>query len=149
MGVVMKAFDVKDINNQENTMKKSKQEAFGFHYGYKFDDASHSFIFLREYISLSYCYMTFAINYKMQQLEDYDNKDYLFDQEMYNFLIDKKTFLHDKKLIKNSHYLLYILKNFESIDQLLTEQIQYYYKDINPETEKEEIYSPLHIAVRA
>lgn len=35
---------------------------------------------------------------------------------MYNFLIDKKTFLHDKKLIKNSNYLLYILKNFVKID---------------------------------
>ena len=102
--------------------------------------------------------MTFAINYKMQKMEDYDNKDYLFDQEMYNFIIDKKTFLLDKKLIKNSHYLMYILKNFESIDQLLTEQLQYYYKekvldenggvkeDANG-VEIEKIVSPLHIAV--
>lgn len=110
-------------------MKKSKQEAFGFHYGYKFDDLSHSFIFLREYISLSYCYMTFAINHKMAKLEDFNNKDYLFDQEMYNFIIDKKTFLHDKKLIKNSHHLMYILKNFMSIDPILIEQIQYFYRD--------------------
>lgn len=56
-------------------------------------------------------------------MEDYENKDYLFDQEMYNFIIDKKTFLLDKKLIKNSHYLMYILKNFLTIDQILTEQI--------------------------
>jgi hypothetical protein len=42
---------------------------------------------------------------------------------MYNFIIDKKTFLHDRKLIKNSHYLMYILKNFMDIDPLLIEQI--------------------------
>lgn len=40
------------------------EDAFGFHQGYKFDGNTHSWIFLREYISLSYSYMTFAINYK-------------------------------------------------------------------------------------
>ena len=112
----MKCFDVKDINEQEDTMKQSKQENFGFHVGYKFDDISHSFIFLREYISLSYCYMTFAINYKMQKLDNYQNEDYVFDQEMYDFIINKRTFLHDKKLISDSQYLNYILKNFMNLD---------------------------------
>lgn len=64
MGVMMKCYDVQEINESQIRMDKGREDAFGFHYGYKFDGKNHSWIFLREYISLSYSYMTFAINYK-------------------------------------------------------------------------------------
>ena len=60
----MKCYDVLRINEQESKQDKFMEDAFGFHQGYKFDGESHSWIFLREFISLSYSYMTFAINYK-------------------------------------------------------------------------------------
>lgn len=105
----MKCFDVKEINDSQIKMDKIQQNAFGFHYGYKFDADEHSWIFLREYISLSYSYMTFAINYKIQKLNTYRHNEYIFDKEQYDYIINKRTFLHDEELVDNSVKLQYIL----------------------------------------
>jgi len=147
MGVTLKCYDVEKINeNEAEYFQRLKDDTFGFHKGHKFDSEGHSWIFLREYITLSYSYMTFAINAKMQQLSSFKNEDFLFDKEQYNFIISKSTFLHDEDLINNPVQLLYILKNFEELDPVLLDQIQYYYTKEDEDSGKVKRVTPLHIA---
>ena len=54
--------------------------------------------------------------------------DYLFDREQYDYIIERKTALtSDESLYTDHDKLAYILKNFEAIDPVLLEQIQYYH----------------------
>lgn len=51
-------------------------------------------MFLRDYISLSYSYMTFVIKKKFDDAEvDYTSDNFLFDLEQYNYLIGGRTAL--------------------------------------------------------
>ena len=65
------------------------------------------------------------MNKKMQELDSYENEDYLFDQEQYNYVMGKKTALHDETLMNNSEMLAFVLKNFSETNPLLLEQLQY------------------------
>jgi hypothetical protein len=58
-GVKLKCFDVQPFNDQYEGI--SKTQVIGSDYGHRFDDKQHSWIFLSEYISISYSYMTFVI----------------------------------------------------------------------------------------
>ena len=66
-GVPLLCYDVENINAEE-----SKQPKFGYHYGHRFDGEEHSWLYLKEYIALSYSYMTFVIKNKIHgEDEDY------------------------------------------------------------------------------
>ena len=65
------------------------------HQGHKFDTEGHGWILSHGYLCLSYSYMTFVMNRKMQTLDSFVNDDYLFDEEQYNYVMAKKTALHD------------------------------------------------------
>lgn len=71
--------------------------------------------------------MTFVMNQKIQGLENYENQDYMFDPEQYNYVMGKKTALHDESLINDSEKLAFVLKNFQKQNPLLLEQLQYQY----------------------
>ena len=103
-------YDVANIN-----IEGAKLPKFGYHYGYRFDGDEHSWLYLNEYISLSYSYMTFVIKNKIHgEDEDYQQQDYLFDLEQYNYVINRRTALTDGKIVQEDHELLaFILKNFE------------------------------------
>lgn len=73
------------------------RKAFGNHFGMKFDGETHSTILTDGVINLSYSYLTFL----MQTVDDIDNEDFVFDVEEYNYLINKRTALHDADLIKD------------------------------------------------
>lgn len=61
-GVKLKCFDVQPFNDQyEALIHKNKTQVIGSDYGHRFDDKQHSWIFLSEYINISYSYMTFVI----------------------------------------------------------------------------------------
>jgi len=121
-----------------NKRKRLEQE-FGAHRGYRFDNEGHEWIYLRDYISLSYSYMTFVIKNKIQEESDtYLQDDYLFDLEQYNYIINRKTALTDGKVTADHDKLQYILKKFEETDPVLLEQIQYYHTEGQDAQEQEE-----------
>ena len=100
---------------------------FGFHVGHKFDADNHSWAFLRDYINLSFSYMTFVIKKKLDEDNDYLKEDFLFDKEQYNYLIAKRTAFTDTlSNVADHDKLLHILKNFQDLDPIMLEQLQYY-----------------------
>jgi len=60
-------------------------------------------------INLSYSYMTFVMH-ERKKVKNY--KDYLFDIEQFNYIVNKRTALHDQDLVENTNKLEFILKNF-------------------------------------
>lgn len=126
-GTSMKCYDVKEQYELEQAyLKKTKNDSFGPHMGYKFDDEDHNWIYLKEQLCLSFSYMTFAINAQMERLQTYQHEDFMFDKEQYNFILCGKSCLLDERLINNSQKLQYVLKNFRDIDPQLLGQLQYY-----------------------
>lgn len=84
MGINMTCFDVERINQEDAEAKalKKKNLKFGYQYGHRFDHEGHSWVFLRDYISLSYSYMTFVIKKRFDDDEvDYTSEDFVFDLE--------------------------------------------------------------------
>ena len=114
-GVALTCYDVRNVNRQSKEEVK-KTQLFGYHYGNRFDYQGHSWLYLRDYISISYSYMTFVIKRKIHDEDnDFQQDDYQFDIEQYNYMVNCKTALtDDDNLIKeNTELLDYILKNFE------------------------------------
>lgn len=65
------------------------------------DDITHNFIIFRNYINLSFSYMTFVIKENFDKL-GYIMDDYLFDPEGYDFIFKKNTIFTGGNLsIKN------------------------------------------------
>lgn len=95
-------------------------------------------------INLSYSYMTFVMQ-EHKKVKTYE--DYLFDQEQFNYIIDKRTALHDADFVQDSGKLQFLLKNFEEIDPDLNKLLLYYYQDTDNEVKNTDIVTPLHIAV--
>lgn len=89
----------------------------------KFDGQTHSMILTDGVINLSYSYLTFL----MQTVDDQDNEEFVFDVEEYNYLINKKTALHDPELIQDFSTLKYVIENLEKLDIQLLEQLQYFF----------------------
>ena len=111
---------------------------FDFPKGIRMDDETHNFIIFRNYISMSFSYMTFVIKENFDQ-QGFIMEDYLFDPEGYDFIFKKNTIFTEGTLaMKNFDKLKFILKNYEEIDPILLEQL--FYKNEFGET-------PLHLAV--
>ena len=67
-GVALLCYNVENIN-QEGAVKP---KFAGYHYGHRFDGDEHSWLYLNEFIALSYSYMTFVIKNKIHgEDEDY------------------------------------------------------------------------------
>ena len=66
------------------------------------------------------------------------NDDFLFDAEQYNYMIDRRNALANRDLINNPMKLLYVLKKFYEIDEILLDQLQYYYLTTEKEMMQEE-----------
>ena len=94
MGCVIKSFNL-ELPQVKQLKKDDKQKllrkSFSNHFGLKFDGDTHSLILTHGVINLSYSYMTFM----MQSVDDIAEEDFVFDVEEYNYLINKKTALHD------------------------------------------------------
>lgn len=118
-GVRLTCFDVEKINRYDKGSGK-----FGFHVGHKFDAENHSWAYLRDYISLSFSYMTFVIKKKLDDDNDYLKEDFLFDKEQYNYIISKRTAFTDTlSNVADHDKLLFILKHFQDIDPVMLEQL--------------------------
>ena len=131
-GIRLKCYDVKEINEEmmnKNETKTKITKAFDTYQGHKFDAKGHSWLYLQGFISLSYSYMTFVMNRKLDEkgrkYNEWDNK--LFDVEKYNYLINRRSPLSTDTLINNYNKLSYVLKMFEKTDPVLLDMLQYYY----------------------
>ena len=73
--------------------------------------------------------MTLVIRDKMQTSDlSHLDENYLFDQEQFNFIINRRTcFTCDQFVGNNYEKLQYVLKSLEAIDPVLLEQLNYYY----------------------
>lgn len=79
---------------------------------------------LREYISLSFCYMTFVIGAKIER-NDSKEKTY-FDVEPYNYIFNRSTsFLDGDFVKKNYKQLKRVLKHYKQIDIDLLDLLTY------------------------
>ena len=94
---------------------------FGFGNGYRVDSEMHNFILMRNYINLSFSYMTFVIK------ENYDkggyiSEDFLFDPEGYDYVLQRNTVFTEGTLVTQDYDKLnFILKSYEALDPVLLE----------------------------
>ena len=76
-----------------------KKARFEFPYGHRMDPVTHNWLIFRNYINLSFSYMTFVIKANFDT--GYLKEDYVFDLEGYDFLLDRETiFASDPSLVK-------------------------------------------------
>lgn len=134
-GVRMNCFEVGELNEMHHGKKSLQNIKFGYHKGHRFDAKHHEWLYMRDYLCLSYSYMTFVMKYKFQlddSGEDQSYNEVKFDQEMYNYILKNQTaFTEDPELMLDHEKLGSILKSLEAIDISYIEQIQYYYESTN------------------
>ena len=133
----MKCFQMKVTDFDTENVKKE----FTFHYGHRMEEEGFNYLIMRNYINLSYSYMTFVIK-EIFDKHGYVMDNYLFDLEGYDFILDKETlFTKDETLVtQDFEKLQFILKNYESIDHNLIESLHF----MNCENRL-----PLHISVKS
>ena len=116
-------------------------KGFSFMYGHRVDD-SHNWIIFRNYINLSFSYMTFVIK------ENFDDRgyvmdDFLFDVEGYDYILNHTTvFTEANGNLVTRHYekLNFILKSYEELDPVLLESLNY---------SNDKNLTPLHLALKS
>ena len=128
--MIVKDFDIENVNKE-----------FTFHYGHRIEEEGFNYLIMRNYINLSYSYMTFVIK-EFFDKQGYIMDNYLFDLEGYDFILDRETlFTEDETLVtQDFEKLQFILKNYEQIDPILIESLHFM-------NDKREL--PLHISVKS
>lgn len=93
--------------------------------------------------------MCFVIQEELSKGNSFQNDDFIFDADQYNYLINKRVALSNKSLINNPQQLEYVLQQFEEIDPIFLDQLQYFYtvsKEKEGKTIEKKI-TVLHIAL--
>ena len=123
-------FDVENVSKE-----------FSFQYGHRVEESGYNYMIMRNYINLSFSYMTFVIK-ELFDSSGYVMDNYLFDLEGYDFILDKQTiFTQDHQLVTQDYEKLqFILKNYEQIDPILIESLHFANSDKK---------LPLHISVKS
>lgn len=122
--VKLKSYDV-ELANSADFLK------FPLTQGYRFDYQDHNWILFAEYISMSFCFMTFVIRDKHSDGLNLD--DYPFDIEQCNFNINRRTVLTCDNLVSaDQETLSQLLKEMEKVDFDLLDQLLYYYEEEIP-----------------
>ena len=90
--------------------------------GHRFDSKNHEWVYMKDFLSLSFSYMTFVLKKKLDEEDWLSKPDISFDKEMYNYILKRQTsFTEDLKLMLDHEKLASILKNLEAIDKGLIE----------------------------
>ena len=98
---------------------------FKLNYGHRVDTQSHNFVVFRNWINLSFSYMTFVIK-DFVDTHGYLNDDYSFDLEGNDFILERSSIFTSGDLVKHNYEkLAYILKNYLQNDVLLLESLHY------------------------
>ena len=114
---------IKCYNFRVNEFNKSVIADFGV--GNRIEAKTHNWLIFRNFINLSFSYMTFVIKENFDS--GYIKNDFLFDLEGYDFIYDRESmFTSDHNLVTlNYEKLLYILQHYESQDPILLEMLHY------------------------
>ena len=76
------------------------------------EEKSNNFILFRNFINLSFSYMTFVIKENFDK-HGFIMKDYKFDLEGYDFIINKSTIFCEGTLAsREKEKLIFILENY-------------------------------------
>jgi len=75
--------------------------------GHRFDRTNHNWIIMKQYLCLSFSYMTFVIQSQIEQIETQDLEDepllnMAFDIEAFNYILDRDSNLINGKIAKQS-----------------------------------------------
>jgi len=97
----VKVFETKE--NMESILKRDSHKQFPLCKGHRFDNDGHNWILLREYLGLSFSYMTFVIKAKIESEELVINKKVNFDFEPYNYILNRSTCFLKKDFIENDY----------------------------------------------
>jgi hypothetical protein len=75
--------------------------------------------------------MTFVIRGRGQKESgSYLDEDYIFDQEEYDFIINRKTCFTCDSFVGNDYEkLLFVLKKMNETNPILLQQLHYYYEE--------------------
>lgn len=115
--------------------------SFGFMYGHRVAFDTHNYIIFRNYMNLSFSYMTFVIKDNFDKC-GFIRHDYQFDIEGYDYILKKKNLFFEGDLVKSQYEKLnFIMKNYYDLDPILLESLQYK----NEQSGK----IPLHLALEA
>ena len=86
---------------------------------------THNWVIFRNFINLSFSYMTFVIKDNFDKL-GYVVNDYVFDVEGYDYILNKNNIFTEGSLVSQQYEKLsFILKNYQEIDPNLLEQLHY------------------------
>ena len=86
------------LKSYKMDVKEFEEPQFKFGNGYRVDDEMHNFILMRNFINLSFSYMTFVIKDNFDQ-GGYISNDFLFDSEGYDFVLGKNTLFTEGTLV--------------------------------------------------
>ena len=121
-------------------MFDTENTLFSFPFGYRIEPKTHNWVIFRNFINLSFSYMTFVIKEHTEKNKFTKQKN-IFDLEGYDFVLNHKTiFTDEKKTLVQEDFdkLSYILKNYSEICPLLLESLHY-------PNEQDEL--PIHISI--
>ena len=122
-------------------------------YGHRVEVQSHNFVIFRNFINLSFSYMTFVIKEKFERSTSQNS---IFDLEGLNFIIERNTVFTSGNLAQQQYEKLqFILKNYLLKDIKLLESLYYRKPSLNYlqmqttdfKTSKCNYMTPLHIAI--
>jgi hypothetical protein len=115
--VALVCYDVSKIND----VSRAKENTyFEYYKGHRVDDVNHNWILFNEYLSLSFSFMTFVIRGRSQSSSTHITDDYYFDQEEYDFIINKKTcFTCDSFVGSDFEKLNFVLRKMNEFNPIL------------------------------
>lgn len=101
---------------------------------------THNWMIFRNYINLSFSYMTFVIKENFEK-NSFAMEDFLFDVEGYDYVLNRNTIFTEGSLVKQDYEKLnFILMHYNRLDPTLLESLHYM-------TKEKQI--PLHLALEA
>ena len=124
----LKCFNNENFDDKETTVCHKRLD---YDQGFRFDSENHNWLILREYVSLSFSYMTFVIKNHLETMDndELDSSPLFgrgFDVEAYNYLLNKNTCFMTGDLVKKKYLELEMcLQNFERIDPVYLELLNY------------------------
>lgn len=87
------------------------------------DYKNHNWMILEEYLAVPFSYMAFVIK---DFIENTAYNEHVFDQEAYNYLLNRSTSFLDGNFVKSDPaQLQYVLQNFDQLDRGLLELLHY------------------------
>jgi hypothetical protein len=120
----VKVFDTKE--NLIKILNRNSYKEFPLSKGHRFDNDGHNWILMREYLGLSFSYMTFVIKAKIESGKMKLPKKGNFDFEPYNYILNRSTCFLKKEFIENGFQeLKTIFKRWLEVEKGLLDLITY------------------------